>query len=97
MTAPLVRPAVRRFVRPLVREVACCAAAVVVLLAADVAFGCPNCKEGVAENDPNATRLAAGFYYSILFMLSMPVIVFTTFVSVCYRAVRKARGEQEAG
>ena len=84
----------QRIVRRLGREALCCGLALAVVLVANSALACPTCKEGIAENDPDAQRLAAGFYYSILFMLSMPFVVLGTFGSVCYRAVRKARAAQ---
>lgn len=71
------------------------ALAVVVLLASD-AFACPTCKEGIAENDPHAQSMAAGYYYSILFMMSMPFIILTTFGSFAYRSVKRAQAERDA-
>src|SRR5882672_6973649 len=62
-----------------------------VLLIASVAAACPTCKEGLAQNDPQGQSLAAGYYYSILFMMSMPYIVLCTFVSVAYYSIRRAR------
>ncbi|MAT68765.1 MAG: hypothetical protein CMJ58_04510 [Planctomycetaceae bacterium] len=61
------------------------------------ALACPTCKDGVAEADPSQQRMAAGYYYSILFMMSMPFVILSTFGSFAYRAVRKARIEQEVG
>ena len=65
------------------------------LLAAD-AYACPTCKEGIAENDPHAQSMAAGYYYSILFMMSMPFIILTTFGSFAYRSVKRAQAERDA-
>ena len=48
---------------------------VLVLLIASVAAACPTCKDGLAQNDPQGQALAAGYYYSILFMMSTPYIV----------------------
>ncbi|MBX3432907.1 MAG: hypothetical protein KF847_06280 [Pirellulales bacterium] len=87
----------RSLTRSVAREAALCAlAAMVVFALAEAAVACPTCKDGVAENDPDAQRLAAGFYYSILFMLTMPLAILGTFGTACYRAVRKARAEQVA-
>ena len=61
-----------------------------VLLIASVAAACPTCKEGLAQNDPQGQSLAAGYYYSILFMMSMPYIVLGTFGSVAYYSIRRA-------
>lgn len=71
------------------------ALAIVVLLTSDV-FACPTCKEGIAENDPHAQSMAAGYYYSILFMMSMPFIILTTFGSFAYRSVKRAQAERDA-
>ena len=68
---------------------------VVALLASD-ASACPTCREGLAENDPHGQSMAAGYYYSILFMMSMPFIIITTFGSFAYRSVKKAEAERAA-
>jgi hypothetical protein len=62
-----------------------------VLMIASVAAACPTCKEGLAQNDPQGQSLAAGYYYSILFMMSTPYIVLATFGSVAYYSIRRAR------
>ena len=72
------------------------ATAVIVLGAADAAWACPNCKEGLAQNDPHGQAMAAGYYYSILFMMSMPFIILTTFGSFAYRSVKKAQAQRDA-
>ena len=77
------------------RAVACCAAVAVVLLLAGVAAACPTCKENLAH-DPASANLARGFYYSILFMLSMPFLIFGGLSAYFYWEVRKARARQAA-
>jgi uncharacterized membrane protein len=67
-----------------------------VLLIASVAGACPTCKEGLAQNDPQGQSIAAGYYYSILFMMSMPYIVLCTFGSVAYFSIRRARKNGDA-
>ncbi len=62
-----------------------------VLLIASVAAACPTCKEGLAQNDPQGQSLAAGYYYSILFMMSMPYVVLGTLGSLAYYSIRRAR------
>jgi len=62
-----------------------------VLLIASVAAACPNCKQGLAQNDPQGQALAAGFYYSILFMMSMPFAILGTFGGLAYLSIRRAR------
>jgi uncharacterized paraquat-inducible protein A len=66
-----------------------------VLLLASVAAACPNCKQGLAQNDPQGQSIAAGFYYSILFMMLMPYIVLGTFGSLAYLSIRRARKAKE--
>jgi hypothetical protein len=80
---PCLRPAI----------VLVAAAVIVACLAGDVA-ACPTCKDGVAENDPQMQSMAAGYYYSILFMLSMPVLILTSFGSMAYLSVKRARRAQ---
>jgi uncharacterized membrane protein len=58
------------------------------------ASGCPTCKDGIAAADPQAQSMAAGYYYSILFMMSMPFIILATFGTFAYRSVVKARATQ---
>ena len=62
-----------------------------VLLIASVAAACPTCKEGLAQNDPQGQSIAAGYFYSILFMMSMPYIVLGTMGSLAYYSIRQAR------
>ncbi|MBL9161329.1 MAG: hypothetical protein JNL18_01170 [Planctomycetaceae bacterium] len=76
--------------------IACGLALLVVAVFNDVATACPTCREGLAENDPHGQSMAAGYYYSILFMMSMPFIILTTFGSVCYRTVKRAQAQRDA-
>jgi len=71
--------------------------AVSTLLLAGVAQACPNCKNAIAENAAGGTGgdIARGFYYSILFMMSMPFLLLGTFTSVMYVQVRRARRAAE--
>jgi hypothetical protein len=62
-----------------------------VLLMASVAAACPTCKDGLAQNDPQGKALAAGYAYSILFMMSMPYLVLGTVGSLAYLSIRRAR------
>jgi hypothetical protein len=73
-----------------------CLAVLFVALLAGVAAACPTCREGLAENDPQGRSLAAGFYYSILFMMSMPFAILATFGGLAYLSVRRARARQAA-
>ena len=80
----------------LVRTVAALAIAALVLSMAADASACPTCKDGLGHADPQGRSIAAGYYYSILFMMSMPFIILTTFGSFAYRSVRKAQAAREA-
>jgi hypothetical protein len=66
-----------------------------VLLLASVAAACPTCKDGLAQNDPHGQSLAAGYYYSILFMMAMPFAILGTFGSMAYLSIRRARLKQQ--
>lgn len=65
------------------------AAALVVWLAGPAA-ACPTCKDSLAH-DPATANLARGYAYSILFMLSMPPLIFSGLVGYFYWEVRRAR------
>ena len=67
---------------------------VILAVVANVASACPTCKDGIAENDPAQQALSAGFYYSILFMMSMPFVILGTFGSFAYFSIKKAREQQ---
>ena len=77
-----------------------CAAIIVAIaflaLGMDAASACPTCKDSVAQNDPHYQSMAKGYYYSILFMLSMPFIIVTTFGTFAYRSVKKAEAQRSA-
>ena len=63
----------------------------VVLLFAALASACPNCKNGLASSDPHHQGVVAGYFYSILFMMSMPFLLIGTFSGYAYVLVRRAR------
>ena len=81
--------------RTLLRITALLVAVMLVAWTAGDAVACPTCKDGLAENDPSTQAMAAGYFYSILFMMSMPFLIIGTFGSFAYLSVRKAR-DQEA-
>ena len=84
-----------RYEPAVVRWVLIAMAVVLVLLIASVAAACPTCKEGLAQNDPHGQSLAAGYYYSILFMMAMPFAILGTFGSLAYLSIRRARKSAE--
>jgi hypothetical protein len=65
------------------------------LAAATVCSACPTCKDNLAH-DPAGANLARGYYYSILFMLSMPPLIFGGLSAYFYWEVRKARARSTA-
>jgi hypothetical protein len=69
-------------------------AVALVLLIVSVAAACPTCKDGLAQNDPHGQSIAAGYYYSILFMMSMPFAILGTFGSLAYLSIRRARQQK---
>jgi len=66
-------------------------ALVLVCLIASVAGACPTCKEGLAQTDPHGQSVAAGYFYSILFMMAMPFTILGTFGSLAYISIRRAQ------
>ena len=74
-----------------VRSTSVCMAVVVLLCLCSDVSACPTCKDGLAENDPAAQAMAAGYFYSILFMMAMPFLIIGTFGGFAYLSVRKAR------
>ena len=72
-------------------------AVVLVLGLAAIATACPTCKLGLAENDPAGAGMAAGYFYSILFMMAMPFVLLGSFGSYAYFAVRRAQDAQQDG
>ena len=63
----------------------------VALMVCSVATACPTCKEGLAQNDPHHDAMVQGYFWSILFMMSMPFLIFGGWAGYIYLAVRKAR------
>jgi hypothetical protein len=66
------------------------------LTMASSATACPTCSEGLAANDPHHQSIAAGFYYSILFMMSMPYILLGSLGCLAYVSIRRAKLQQDA-
>ena len=69
------------------------ALAIAVWLIADVALACPTCKDQLAQ-DPDGANIARGYFWSILFMLSMPPLILSGLGSYFYWEVRKAQLRQ---
>ena len=75
------------------RVVLLCLAAVVLL--SPVALACPTCKDNLAH-DPASASLVRGYAYSIIFMLSMPPLIFSSLCAYFYWEVHKAKARQAA-
>lgn len=64
-------------------------------LMASFAAACPTCKNALVENDPAHQSMVAGYFYSILFMMSMPFILLGSFGSYAYLLVRRSRRDED--
>lgn len=69
---------------------------VIVALTAGDAAACPMCKAALGSHDSGHGDLVGGFFWSILFMLSMPFLIFGSLSTYMYLLVRRARREQAA-
>jgi hypothetical protein len=68
-------------------------ALVVTLAFCAAASACPTCKDNMAH-DPASANLVRGYAYSIMFMLSMPPLIFGSLCAYFYWEVRKAKARQ---
>lgn len=64
------------------------AVALMGLAIAQMAFACPTCGNSIEHSGGN---LAEGFFFSILFMMSMPFVVVGGLALLCWLEIRKAR------
>ena len=71
-------------------------AIVLAMVLVNVAGACPTCKDSLSH-DPAGMYLARGYAYSILFMLSMPPLIFGSLLAYFYWEIRKAKARQAAG
>ncbi len=53
------------------------------------ALACPNCKEAIASQDGDAMRLANGYSWSIILMITMPFTLLGTGMFMVARAVKR--------
>jgi hypothetical protein len=84
-----------QFVPAVVRWIIIAMTIALALLIASVAAACPTCKDGLAQNDPHGQSIAAGYYYSILFMMMMPFAILGTFGGLAYLSIRRARQQAQ--
>ena len=81
----------------LMRALTLSAALALVLILTAAADACPMCKVALANHDESQGDIIGGFFWSILFMLSMPFAILGTFSGYMYLLVRRARAEQATG
>jgi heme/copper-type cytochrome/quinol oxidase subunit 2 len=67
------------------------AAVAAVLILQTVAVACPSCKESLAHSDPARANMVRGYFWSILFMMSMPFLILGGLSTLFWWEVRKAR------
>lgn len=63
----------------------------IVALMVGEATACPMCKAALGSHDGSHGDLVGGFFWSILFMLSMPFLIFGSLSTYMYLLVRRAR------
>jgi hypothetical protein len=69
---------------------------VVVFVFATTASACPTCKNGLMEPDEASQRLLRGYFWSILFMMSMPFAILFGIGGYMYREVKRAQTKAAA-
>ena len=78
-------------------RLAICLCVAAIVATAGQALGCPTCKDGVAESDPEGVNLARGYFYSILLMLAMPFTLVGSFGAYVWREMRRQKAAAAAG
>jgi hypothetical protein len=71
-----------------------CLATVALLLIQAAAIACPTCKESLAQNDPAHATLVRGYFWSIVFMMSMPFLILGGLSALFWWEVRKAKRQK---
>ncbi len=86
-----------RFARPLFRYalIQFVVGSALLLCFAGAAMACPTCKDSLG-NDPATAGMVNGYFWSILFMMSMPFIVFFGVGGYFYWEICRARRERAA-
>ncbi len=64
-------------------------ATLLMILGANPASACPNCKEAVSLQDEEVTNLSSGYNWSVLFMLAVPFSMIGTGAFLVQRAARR--------
>jgi heme/copper-type cytochrome/quinol oxidase subunit 2 len=65
-----------------------------VAAASSWAAACPTCKDALAQHDPEHANLVRGYFWSILFMMSMPFLILGGLSAYLYFEVRRARAKR---
>ena len=79
-------------IRPIARVAA---VLMLVVSLSSAALACPTCKLSL-ENDEHQQDVARGYYYSIVFMMSMPFLIVGSFGASMFVAVHRERKKQES-
>jgi hypothetical protein len=66
---------------------------VAVICLHDVVLACPTCKNGL-DNDPAHSSMVQGYFFSIIFMMSMPFLILGGLGAYFYYEVHRARVAQ---
>ena len=66
-------------------------AIILAVITASAASACPTCKQGLNEHGGNLIR---GYFWSIIFMMSMPFLILGGLSTMFYFDVRRARRRQ---
>jgi heme/copper-type cytochrome/quinol oxidase subunit 2 len=67
---------------------------VVSLVLVQPVLACPTCKEAIAENGQSQEGLVRGYFWSIIFMMSMPFLIFGGLGYYFSSQVRRARAAE---
>jgi hypothetical protein len=65
-----------------------------VIVCHGVASACPSCKDSLAYSDANHQTLVRGYFWSILFMMSMPFLILSGLGTYMYMLVRRGPAGQ---
>lgn len=66
----------------------------IALILVQPVLACPTCKQALAENGQSQDGLMRGYFWSILFMMSMPFLIFCSLGYYFGSQVRRAREQQ---
>ena len=67
---------------------------ILAMVCQSVATACPTCKQGLISGDRDSANLVRGYFWSIVFMMSMPFLVLGSLVTYFYLLIRRARAGQ---